>query len=64
METHQPDPMLSGLVPNPEEDLLMYLNNPNLFGDSDILQDEQMLPDFNLQTFPCLPQQSCGTTFQ
>ncbi|XP_020502474.2 signal transducer and activator of transcription 2 isoform X1 [Labrus bergylta] len=52
---YHPDPMLSGSVPPQEEDLLLYLNNPNLFGDPDILQDE---PDFPLQELHCLPIQS------
>ncbi|XP_053171185.1 signal transducer and activator of transcription 2 [Scomber japonicus] len=64
LETYPPDPMLSGPVGNPEDDLLLYLNNPNLFDDTDILQDEQMLPEFGLQAFHCLPQQSCGSMFR
>lgn len=63
LETYRPDPMLSGSVSNPEDDLLMYLNNPNLFDDSDILQDDQMLPDFSLQAFHLPAQQSCGSIF-
>ncbi|KAM7422446.1 hypothetical protein PAMA_010478 [Pampus argenteus] len=59
-----PNPMLSGTAANQDDELLMYLNNPNLYLDSDILQDEQMLPDFSLQAFPSLPQQSCGSMFQ
>ncbi|KAI3370150.1 hypothetical protein L3Q82_024948 [Scortum barcoo] len=66
LETYHSDPMLSDSVGTPEEDLLMYLNNPNLYVDSDILQDEPVLPDFslNLQGFNCLTPQSCGNLFQ
>ncbi|XP_041818389.1 signal transducer and activator of transcription 2 [Chelmon rostratus] len=63
LEMCHPDPMLSDTVAAPDE-LLMYLNNPNLFTDSDILQDEPGLPDFSLQGFNCLPPQSCGSIFQ
>lgn len=64
LETYPPDPMLSVPEGNPEDDLLLYLNNPNLFDDTDILQDEHMLPEFSLQAFPCLPQQPCGNMFR
>ncbi|XP_038552612.1 signal transducer and activator of transcription 2 isoform X2 [Micropterus salmoides] len=64
LETYDPDPMLSAPVGAVDEDLLMYLNNPNLFLDSDVLQDESVLPDFSLQGFNCLPPQSCGSIFQ
>ncbi|XP_070758290.1 signal transducer and activator of transcription 2 isoform X3 [Enoplosus armatus] len=64
LETYHPDPMLSGSVAAPEDELLMYLSNPNLFVDSDILPDEPVLPDFSLQGFNCLPPQSCGSIFQ
>lgn len=59
-----PDPMLSGPVDSQEEDLLMYLNNPNLFDDADMLQDEPGLPSFSLSGFNCLPPQACGSIFQ
>nr|WFS86393.1 STAT2 [Lateolabrax japonicus] len=64
LETYHPDPMLSGPVAASEDDLLMYLTNPNLFLDCDTLQDEQGLQDFTLQGFNCLPPQSCGSIFQ
>lgn len=64
LEMPQHDPMLSGSVAAPEEDLLMYLNNPNLFLDSDNLQEEPGLPEFSLQVFNCLAPQSCGSIFQ
>lgn len=64
LEMPQHDPMLSCSVAAPEEDLLMYLNNPNLFLDSDNFQDEPGLPEFSLQVFNCLPPQSCGSIFQ
>nr|ANN87793.1 signal transducer and activator of transcription 2 [Oplegnathus fasciatus] len=66
LETYHSDPMLSGSVAAPEDDLLLYLNNPNLYADSDILQDEPGLPDFslNFQGFNGLPPQSCGSLFQ
>ncbi|KAF7667723.1 hypothetical protein LDENG_00051470 [Lucifuga dentata] len=50
-----PDPMLSGAVENPEQDLLQYLNNPNLL-DSDFLCDDRDLSDFNFQVLTSLPQ--------
>ncbi|XP_074489679.1 signal transducer and activator of transcription 2 isoform X2 [Sebastes fasciatus] len=62
--THHPDPMISGFGLNTEDDLLMYLNNPNTFTDSGIFQDEPELPDFSLQGFNGLPQQPCGSIFQ
>uniref|UniRef100_UPI0037E7CAA0 signal transducer and activator of transcription 2 isoform X2 n=1 Tax=Semicossyphus pulcher TaxID=241346 RepID=UPI0037E7CAA0 len=58
LDTYLPDPMLSGPIVAQEEDLLMYLNNPNLFVDSDILQDEPGLPDLHLQGFNFLSPQS------
>ncbi|KAI9522974.1 hypothetical protein NQZ68_032537 [Dissostichus eleginoides] len=61
---HSDDPMLSGSVAATEEDLLTYLNNPNAFVDTDILQEEPGLTDFSLSGFNCLPQQSCGSIFQ
>ncbi|XP_031176842.1 signal transducer and activator of transcription 2 isoform X1 [Sander lucioperca] len=65
LETYQPDPMLSGSVSATEDDLLMYLNNPNLFVDSDIMPDELGLADFSLPGFSnCQPPQSCGSIFQ
>uniref|UniRef100_A0A3Q4HEP4 Signal transducer and activator of transcription n=1 Tax=Neolamprologus brichardi TaxID=32507 RepID=A0A3Q4HEP4_NEOBR len=62
LESYDPDPMMNGSVedPEPPQDLLMYLNNPNLF-DNDLLQDDQSLPDFSLQGFNCLLPQSCGS---
>ncbi|XP_068576717.1 signal transducer and activator of transcription 2 [Cebidichthys violaceus] len=62
LETYHPDPMLSDSAA--EDELLMYLNNPTIFADSDILQDEPLLPDFGLPGFNCLPPQSCGSIFQ
>ncbi|KAE8298656.1 Signal transducer and activator of transcription 1 [Larimichthys crocea] len=62
LEMYHPDPMLSSSVAGPEEDLLMYLNNPNLF--ADIMQEEPALPDYSLQAFHGLPVQSCGSIFQ
>ncbi|KAI4826966.1 hypothetical protein KUCAC02_030396 [Chaenocephalus aceratus] len=65
LETYHPDdPMLSGSVAATDEDLLTYLNNPNAFVDTDILQEEPELTDFSLSGFNCLPQQSCGSIFQ
>uniref|UniRef100_A0A8C4DH99 Signal transducer and activator of transcription n=1 Tax=Dicentrarchus labrax TaxID=13489 RepID=A0A8C4DH99_DICLA len=64
LEIYQPDPMLSDSVATPDEDLLMYLNNPNLFVDSEILPEETGLADFSFQGFNCLPPQSCGSIFQ
>ncbi|XP_076613281.1 signal transducer and activator of transcription 2 isoform X1 [Chaetodon auriga] len=63
LEISHTDPMLSDSVAVPEEDLMMYLNNPNLLIDSDILQGPG-LPDFSLQGFNCMPPQSCGSIFQ
>ncbi|XP_035518083.1 signal transducer and activator of transcription 2 [Morone saxatilis] len=63
-EIYQPDPMLSDSVATPEEDLLMYLNNPNIFVDSEILPEGSGLPDFSFQGFNCLSPQSCGSIFQ
>ncbi|XP_041638688.1 signal transducer and activator of transcription 2 [Cheilinus undulatus] len=54
-DSHQSDPMLSGPGAAQEEDLLLYLNNPNLFDDSDFLQDE---PDIPFQVFNFVPPQS------
>ncbi|KAG8007873.1 Signal transducer and activator of transcription 1-alpha/beta [Nibea albiflora] len=62
LEMFHPDPMLSGSVAGPDEDLLTYLNNPNLF--ADIMQEEPTLPDFSLPGFHGLPLQSCGSIFQ
>ncbi|KAG7493726.1 signal transducer and activator of transcription 1-alpha/beta-like isoform X1 [Solea senegalensis] len=45
VEPHQFDPRLSDAAP--PEDLLMYLNNPNLLEDSNIFEDE--MGDFSLQ---------------
>lgn len=64
LEMYHPDPMLSGSVVATENDLQMFLNNPNLFIDSDILEDEPGLSDFSLSGFNCLPPQSCGSIFQ
>ncbi|XP_040015287.1 signal transducer and activator of transcription 2 isoform X2 [Xiphias gladius] len=64
LETYHPDPMLSAAVEATQEDLLMYLNNPNLYPDSSIFEDEPGLPDLSLQEFNCLPPQSCGNIFQ
>lgn len=64
LETYHPDPMLSDAVSGTDDELLMYLNNPNLFADSDLLQDEPLLPDFGLSGFNCLPPQTCGSIFQ
>lgn len=64
LETFHPDPMLSGSDAAPHEDLLMYLNNPNLFADSDFLEDDPVLPEFSLQEFHCLTPQPCGSIFQ
>uniref|UniRef100_A0A7N9AQV0 Signal transducer and activator of transcription n=1 Tax=Mastacembelus armatus TaxID=205130 RepID=A0A7N9AQV0_9TELE len=61
LEFNDCDPMLSEPAAAPQ-DLLMYLNNPNLL-EFDLLEDEQGLPDFSLQEFNCLPQQSCGGVF-
>ncbi|XP_053285812.1 signal transducer and activator of transcription 2 isoform X1 [Pleuronectes platessa] len=52
METQQSDPMLSDLVP--QEDLLQFLNNPNLFPESSIFEYEPGMPDFTLQELNCL----------
>ncbi|TKS71617.1 Signal transducer and activator of transcription 1-alpha/beta [Collichthys lucidus] len=62
LEMYHPDPMLSSSVAGPEEDLLMYLNNPNLI--AEIMQEEPALPDYSLQAFHGLPVQSCGSIFQ
>ncbi|XP_073324283.1 signal transducer and activator of transcription 2 [Pagrus major] len=64
LEMYHPDPMLSGSPTTPEEDLLMYLNNPNLFDDSDILQNDSGLPELSLQGLNCLHPQACGGIFQ
>ncbi|XP_030276995.1 signal transducer and activator of transcription 2 isoform X1 [Sparus aurata] len=64
LEMYHPDPMLSGSPTTQEEDLLTYLNNPNLFGDCDILQNDVGLPELSLHGFNCLPPQSCGSIFQ
>uniref|UniRef100_A0A7N6C3U9 Signal transducer and activator of transcription n=1 Tax=Anabas testudineus TaxID=64144 RepID=A0A7N6C3U9_ANATE len=66
LQTFHPDPMLSGSDAGPQ-DLLMYLNNPNLLADLDhsvMLEDDQVLPDFSLQEFNCLAPQTCGSIFQ
>ncbi|XP_075966536.1 signal transducer and activator of transcription 2 isoform X1 [Anarhichas minor] len=64
LETYHPDPMLSDSVAGTDDELLMYLNNPNLFVESDIFQDEPLLPDFGLSGFNCLHPQTCGSIFQ
>ncbi|XP_054473695.1 signal transducer and activator of transcription 2 [Anoplopoma fimbria] len=64
LETYHLDPMLSDSVGATEDELLQYLNNPNIFVDSDNLQEEQGLPDFSFTGFNCLPPQSCGSIFQ
>ncbi|CAJ1051082.1 signal transducer and activator of transcription 2 isoform X1 [Xyrichtys novacula] len=55
LDTYPSDPMLPGPVLSQEDDLLMYLNNPDFLTDSDILQDEPNLP---LQGFNLLSPQS------
>ncbi|GAA6215736.1 signal transducer and activator of transcription 1-alpha/beta-like isoform X1 [Lates japonicus] len=63
LETYHPDPLLTGPGEPPQE-LLMYLNNPNLFTDSDMFEDDPELPDFSLQEFGFLPPQTCGSMYQ
>ncbi|XP_034387690.1 signal transducer and activator of transcription 2 isoform X1 [Cyclopterus lumpus] len=64
LETYHTDPMLSDSFVATEDELLTFINNPHIFVDSDILQDEAGLPDFALTGFNCLPPQSCGSIFQ
>ncbi|XP_069395458.1 signal transducer and activator of transcription 2 isoform X2 [Paralichthys olivaceus] len=53
METYQSDPMLSDSVL--QEDLLQpFLDNPNLFLESSIFEDEPGMPQFTLQELHCL----------
>lgn len=49
-----PDPMLSGSVAVPEQDLLMYLSDPDQF-DSACLRREEGLSDSYFQELCCLP---------
>ncbi|XP_071391379.1 signal transducer and activator of transcription 2 isoform X1 [Centroberyx affinis] len=58
-----PDPMLSGTLANQEDELLQYLNNPNIFSPPDLLSDDQGFPDFRLG-FTCPAPQPCGSTYQ
>ncbi|XP_074521907.1 signal transducer and activator of transcription 2 [Halichoeres trimaculatus] len=55
-DSYQPeDPMLSGFDAAQDYDLLMDLNIPNFLDETDILQDDALLPP---QEFVCLPPQS------
>ncbi|XP_034022579.1 signal transducer and activator of transcription 2 [Thalassophryne amazonica] len=63
-EVAWPDPMLSGSTESPDEDLLLYLNNPNMFVGSSLFSDEQDAPDYNLQEVTPLFPQPCGSMFQ
>lgn len=47
METYLHDPMLSGLDEQPEDDLLMCLNNINKLEETDLFQQESAPFDFN-----------------
>ncbi|KAM4588092.1 signal transducer and activator of transcription 2 [Odontesthes bonariensis] len=62
LETLHPDPMLGSSTEPQDEDLMMYLNNPNNFPNLDFLQNEQ--PDFSLPGFHFLPPQPCGSIYQ
>ncbi|XP_072238387.1 signal transducer and activator of transcription 2 isoform X2 [Leuresthes tenuis] len=64
LETFHPDPMLSSSTEPQDEDLLMYLNNPNNFPNFDFLQHEHSLPDLGLPGFQLLPPQPCGSIYQ
>lgn len=61
LETYHPDPMLSEPIAFPQDDLLLYLNNPNLLNGSDVIEDETGLSDFSLQE--CLSPQLCKSIF-
>lgn len=54
-DTFDTDPMLSGLVSSQGDDLLMYLNDPNMLGDPGFFQDD---PESPLQDFVCPSPQS------
>jgi len=64
LETFHPDPMLSSFTEPQDEDLLIYLNNPNNFPNIDFLQHEHGLPDLSLPGFYLLPPQPCGSISQ
>jgi len=66
LETYHLDPMLSESFAATDDDLLRFLNSPNVFvgSCSDILQDEAGLLDCGFTGYNGLPQQSCGSIFQ
>uniref|UniRef100_A0A3Q3XN66 Signal transducer and activator of transcription n=1 Tax=Mola mola TaxID=94237 RepID=A0A3Q3XN66_MOLML len=64
LEMFPTDPMLSDSAADPGDELMMFLNNPNIFLESDSLQDEPVLSDFSLHGFNCLSPQPCGSIFQ
>uniref|UniRef100_A0A1A8C6H1 Signal transducer and activator of transcription n=1 Tax=Nothobranchius kadleci TaxID=1051664 RepID=A0A1A8C6H1_NOTKA len=64
METFHHDPMLSDIAEHQDNELLMFLNDPNSFSDSDFLQHEALLPDFTLPGLNLPPPQPCGGIFQ
>lgn len=64
LEMYHPDPMLSESTAATNDELLMYLNDPNLHLDPGFLEDEPELPDLSFQGLNCLAAQPCESIFQ